>query len=442
MTALSAASCGALPELPAFPGASPQVPQIHVAGLYSKRPFAGTTERLTMLLEQAIDALPEPQRRAIDPRLVWSGVPASTTAAPGHPAVPGEAQALDALLTSSATTAGRVPDLVALSSSEVLQYAVQHRLLRPIDDLVQTTSLVHQEDYFPGVLVASRVSGKLYGLPLSMTPGMLQYDPQLFHAAGLRPPDGTWDWRRLVEACAKLTKPPRQYAFAPFSVPSVLVFLWQNGADVLSQDGRRCTLVDTAAAEAAAFYGDLFTRYKVVAPTPTTALASSFFGPTQSVYNGAQIAMQFVEFLSTPSPPSCERTLRYAQLFRGVAQATTLQLNGLLAKTSRAADQPADFTALVALATELQRRSYLPPRRSLTKQADPAKAALTLEPAEATAVMQAAAYARASPLDAAMSSAIATKLETPLRTGSATASEACQAAAAAINAFLAVRTAG
>ena len=118
MTALIAASCGALPELPAFPGASPQVPPIHVVGLYSEQPFAGTNERLTILLEQAIDALPEPQRRAIDSRLVWSGVPASTTAAPGHPAVPGEAQALDALLTSSATTAGRVPALVALRTHD------------------------------------------------------------------------------------------------------------------------------------------------------------------------------------------------------------------------------------------------------------------------------------------------------------------------------------
>ena len=110
--------------------------------------------------------------------------------------------------------------------------------------------------------------------------------------------------------------------------------------------------------------------------------------------------------------------------------------------TSRAADPPADFAAMVALATELQRGSYLPPLRSLAKQADPSKAGLTLDPAEATAVVQAATYARSSPLDPAVSSAIAAKLETPLRTGNATATEACQAASDAINALLAARATG
>jgi len=156
-------------------------------------------------------------------------------------------------------------------------------------------------------------------------------------------------------------------------------------------------------------------------------------------YNGARIALQFASsFFSLPST----RPFRYAEPFRGIAQATTLQLNSLLAMTGCAADPPADFAAMVALATELQRRSYLPPLRSLAKVADPAKAGLTLDPAEATAMVQAATYARASALAPELVSALADKLETPLRTGSAPPPAACQAAAAAIDALLAGRATG
>jgi len=433
--ALVLAGCAALP---AFPGAAPSLPKVRVAGLYNAV-ANGPSEHLTILLQQALDSVVGTHAANLDPRLVWIAVPPGASGAPGQPYTPGEVPALSGALAGTAATAGTVPDLVALGNSYVVQEVARRQLLRPIDDLLLTTSLVSRADYFPGALAAGQVEGKTYGLPLSITPGILQYDPTLFAEAKLPPPDGTWDWKRLLEACLTLTAPPHQYAFAPYGVPGLLVFLWQNGAEVLSRDGKRCTLTDPAAVQAASFYGDLFTRHKVVAPAPGGAGQAFGFNPAQMNYNGARIALQFASsFFSLPST----RPFRYAEPFRGVAQATTLQLNSLLAMTSRAADPPADFAAMVALATELQRGSYLPPLRSLAKQADPSKAGLTLEPAEAAAVMQAATYARASPLDPAVSSAIAAKLETPLRTGNATATEACQAASDAINALLAARATG
>jgi len=262
--ALALAGCAALP---AFPGAAPSLPQVRVAGLYNAV-ANGPSEHLTILLQQAVDDVVAAHAANLDPRLVWIAVPPGTAGTAGQPYVPGEVAALGGALDGTAATAGAVPDLVALGNSYVVQQVAQRRLLRSIDDLLLATSLVARADYFPGALAAGQVEGKTYGLPLSITPGVLQYDPALFQEAKLSPPDGTWDWKHLLEACLALTVPPHQYAFAPYGVPDLLVFLWQNGAEVLSPDGKRCTLTDPAAVQAASFYGDLFIRHKVVAPTP------------------------------------------------------------------------------------------------------------------------------------------------------------------------------
>jgi len=364
-SALAVAGCAALPG---WPGSAPSAAKARVAGLYSTV-TNGPSEYLTILLQQAVDTVVDAGRANLDPRLVWVAIPAP---APGQSYVAGEVQALQAVLGGSG--AGAIPDLVALGNTYSIRQLAQRGLPRPIDDLLGTTSLVPKDDYFPGALAEGRVEGKTYGLPLSITPGLLQYDATLFQAASLPPPDGAWDWNRLVEASLKLTQPPGQYAFAPYGVPELLVFVWQNGSDVLSADGRRCTLDDPAAVQAASFYGDLFTRHKVVAPAPqgdAQGLAS-ISGPM--TYRGARIALQFSNVLASLSPSG---SLRYAEPFRGIAQATTLQLNSLLAMTSRASNPAADFAGLAALAEEMQRRSYLPPRRSLARKADPAEVGLT-----------------------------------------------------------------
>jgi len=355
---------------------------------------------------------------------------------PAHPYVSGEAQALDLVLNGTERTAGTFPDLVALYSSYVVQQVAAKNLLRPLDDLLHLTSLVNPAEYFPGALDAARLGGKLYGLPLGITPGMLQYDRSLFQEAGVGDPDGTWDWNRLLEICLELTKPPSQYAFSPYQVPGVQVFLWQNSADVLSKDGKDCTLADQSAVEAARFYGDLFIKHHVVAPfTPSSsATAVSSLAGSQMTFGNARIAMQFGD--AANATQGLPNSIRLGEIFRGQVQATSLHLQSLLAMTSRAADPPTDFAALVALGQDVQNNSYLPARRTAAQSVDRVRLGVRLESDEAAAVIRAAEYARLSTLDPEIAGIVSKDLELPLQSGTENAEQACRIASDAINTLL------
>ena len=62
------------------------------------------------------------------------------------------------------------------------------------------------DDYYPGSLDVSKYNGKLYGLPWIAQPVMLYYNPALFNAAGISPPDESWTWDTFKDAAKKLTK--------------------------------------------------------------------------------------------------------------------------------------------------------------------------------------------------------------------------------------------
>ncbi len=343
---------------------------------------------------------------------------------------------------SGAASGTPVPDLLVLGqtssgslTSYVLGQLVSPPLLRPIDAEFGRASAQDRQDYFPNALDACRVAGKLYGLPLSVDPALLLVDPRLLQAAALAMP-GTWDWPGLLNAGQKLTRAPGQYAFTPETFYSLEVFLWQHGAAVLSADGTHSTLDTPAAIEAASFYGDLFSRYKVVAPPVPNSTAWSYSNDNQIMYNGARVAMVYT------GGGAPNRPLEYSEPFHDQHKATILFLDSVLAMTVRAVDPAQSFPVMTALATELQQRNYLPPRRDMLETMQPVRALSgwlpsDLNQAEQTALTNALGYARTSQVsDPAISAPFYSKLESPLQLGTATAADACKATADAINAVL------
>ena len=343
---------------------------------------------------------------------------------------------------SASASGAPVPDLLIFgqtSSGGLTSYTLSQlasaSLLLPIDAAFSRASAQDRQDYFPNALDACRVGGKLYGLPLVVDPALLLVDPRLLQGAGLATP-GDWDWSGLLNAGQRLTRAPGQYAFAPETFDFPEVFLWQHGAAVLSADGTHSTLDDPGAIEAATFYGDLFTRYKVVAPPVANVGGWTGTPDHQLRYNTARIAMVY----TAGSEP--DRPLEFSEPFHDQDKATVLFLNSVLAMTARAADPAQTFPVMTALAMELQQRSYLPPRRSLLQTAQPVRELSgwlpsDLSQAEQTALTNALGYARASQVsDPAISAPFYSKLQFPLQQGTATAADACKAAADAINAVL------
>jgi multiple sugar transport system substrate-binding protein len=68
---------------------------------------------------------------------------------------------------------------------------------------------------------------------------VLYYNKDLFDAAGIPYPTEDWDFATFRETARKLTK-KGQYGFSLVNwMPGWVMFLWNNGGDVLSPDGRR-----------------------------------------------------------------------------------------------------------------------------------------------------------------------------------------------------------
>lgn len=139
-----------------------------------------------------------------------------------------------------------LPDLLMLDNPDVQQIA-DTGALAAFEDLGIST-----DGFAPGVLAASELDGKHYGLgPVSNAVGLV-YNVDLLEAAGLEVPT-TWD--ELAAAAAALTEGDR-YGIAFSAVASFegtsqfLPFMWSNG-------GTEDDLTGTETVEALAFLTDL-----------------------------------------------------------------------------------------------------------------------------------------------------------------------------------------
>ncbi|HEY3999950.1 MAG TPA: ABC transporter substrate-binding protein [Candidatus Xenobia bacterium] len=122
--------------------------------------------------------------------------------------------------------------------------------------------------FLNGALAACQSDGHIWAVPWYVNAGVLYYRKDLLDRAGLQPPQ-TWD--ELVTDCQKLQQPPDLYGYLgqwkqyEGLVCNFLEFIWGNGGDVLSPDGR--VVVDSAQnLEALQTMCDLRNKYQVTAP--------------------------------------------------------------------------------------------------------------------------------------------------------------------------------
>lgn len=87
------------------------------------------------------------------------------------------------------------------------------------------------------------------------------YNQDLFDAAGLPYPSADWGWEDLERAAAALTQgegPNKTYGVYADSWWGVwLPYVWQNGGDLISEDGSACTLAQPPAVEALEWWASL-----------------------------------------------------------------------------------------------------------------------------------------------------------------------------------------
>jgi multiple sugar transport system substrate-binding protein len=191
---------------------------------------------------EAVQSLvPEFERRNPDVRVRVQQIPWSA--------------AHEKLLTAYAGDA--LPDVFQLGNTWMPEFVA----LGAIDSLDNRIGpAVSREDFFAGILAASEIDSRLYGLPWYVDTRLLFYRKDILARAGFAEPPRTWsEW---LDAMARIKALPdgEHYALLlpmnEWQVPVILGL--QLGAGLLREDGRYGDFQSNAFRRAFSFYLDLF----------------------------------------------------------------------------------------------------------------------------------------------------------------------------------------
>lgn len=190
----------------------------------------------------------------------------------------------DKLLIS--TAGGRPPDVSRIDSTYFTPCAAKG-LLECLDPYIANNPEFDLKDFYEPALEGwGMYDGKVYGLPGDVDIYAMFYNKTMFDKYGIPYPDETWDWNKYLEVARKLTKDLNgdgridQWGCIPD--PWWQDYVWQNGGEIISKDGKKCLLDQPEAYEAIQFASDLRCKYRV-APGVTDM---ADIGPQKMFTNG------------------------------------------------------------------------------------------------------------------------------------------------------------
>ena len=145
---------------------------------------------------------------------------------------------------------GSPPDVFYVDSFR-LHDLVQAGALAPIGD-----QLTDPDDFYESLRAAFTVDGTFYCPPKDFSTLALEYNTDLFDAAGVAYPTNDWTWDDLRAAAEQLTNADTGvYGLVlPPDFARAIAFIYQAGGSVVSEDGTQMTINSPEALEAMNFY--------------------------------------------------------------------------------------------------------------------------------------------------------------------------------------------
>lgn len=129
---------------------------------------------------------------------------------------------------------------------------------------------ITKEDFYPVILDQFSYQGQVYGLPADVTMTVIEYNKNLFDAAGLAYPTADWTTEDFLAAAVALTQgegDTKQYGYVPdmFEPNDMLTMIERMGAMLVddSQSPPVITFTDPTTIEAMRWYTSLTTEYGV-----------------------------------------------------------------------------------------------------------------------------------------------------------------------------------
>ena len=132
-----------------------------------------------------------------------------------------------------------LPDMAQLGNSWLPEFEALGAL-EPLDARVAATPAIDPRDYFPGIWDASRIDGRLYGVPWYVDTRLLFYRRDLLKRAGFDHPPRDWaEWQRQMVTIKKLVGPGKFAAIFPLNEYEPLEVLGlQQAEPMVTEDGR------------------------------------------------------------------------------------------------------------------------------------------------------------------------------------------------------------
>lgn len=186
-----------------------------------------------------------------------------------------ETSTFDSFLTKYMAQAagGSLPD-VMYNHYSWTQNFIANGIVHPLDEFIARTPDFGMADLPEAGLAYFRRDGKLYGLPTDMAPKLLYFNKDIFDKAGLKYPDETWTFEKMIETAKKLKSgsgATKIFGFSPSPKPAPdlsTVFLMPYGGRFLSPDETQVVINSPEAVKTMSMWLDLLVKDGV---TPSLA---------------------------------------------------------------------------------------------------------------------------------------------------------------------------
>ncbi len=147
---------------------------------------------------------------------------------------------------------GNVPDVFYLRPDMAQEYIKAGKLLNLSPYMARDS--VSPSDYYASLMEPfDCADGTVYGIPKDWNSLGLFYNKTMFQQAGLGDPSD-WSWSDLQSAAQKLTKSGVVGISLPPDASRWGAFLFADGGQMLSSDGKKAAFNDQAGIDAATFY--------------------------------------------------------------------------------------------------------------------------------------------------------------------------------------------
>ncbi len=180
-----------------------------------------------------------------------------------------------------------LPDICQLGNTWMPEFAALG-VLEPLQQRVDASAVVREDDYFPGIWGTNVIDGTLLGVPWYVDTRLLYYRKDILRAAGVDTLPVTWEeWRSAMAAVQREVGPGRHAILMPLNEfePQVSLALQQD-APMLRDDNGRGNFSSPGIGRALAFYVDMFAQgwAPAVSETQISNVWDEFFNGSFAFY--------------------------------------------------------------------------------------------------------------------------------------------------------------